>query len=498
MFQSFFFDSMADFQSSVQYQRLREQVLRASRDVRDVALLFGSTPSRNQGRTDLFLMLKSLVEQHLRVPESASGSKAKGQHQNEILVVPYGSHLTGLVHAQSDLDVTIVLNRHAECFRMVMSNIALGPSASASSLTLENSADALVQESYAVLAQNLVELLQTGILPVSVQVLGSTHCPRIRLRHLVSGIEADITFGNVVAVASSIELQQYVLEHPSIVPLYQFLHALMRERQVERSQMSSYVLALITVAFFRYHTKSINSPNSTPGQSLLYFLHTFRTSGIFDPVTMCLSPSHPDGILQRDYPAPACGWMVHCPIRGATVNVASSCYLVFQVRDIFEQTYELLSNNYFGGSLEDGCGAPGRSLNSSSSSAGDPTAAQPFDLRAPLARFYPIPSTADFSTPAAVHQQTSLANDDRHHQNSRSTAAAATFTAEAPPLCLHALQLVFPRLLALQSPHLAPEGPSSHPAGSTAGSNLKTWGEVVANFHHRQQHPGQGGGRQTS
>jgi predicted nucleotidyltransferase len=323
-----------------QYLRLRGQVQRASRDVRDVALLFGSTPSRSQNRTDFFLWIRSFVAKHLSplvaLSPSLSASLDLPTTSSEILVVPFGSHVTGLAHADSDLDVTIVFQSHMDAYSTIPGR--------------GGSLDHVYQREYVTVAEMLVSIL-VGPLPVQVEVLGSSHCPRIRLRHVTYGVEADITFGNVVAAAASSEIQQYVLAHPSIVPFYQFLHALMRERQIQRNQMSSYLLTVIAVSFFRFHTKSIGSVNSLPGQALMYFLHTFGTCGSFDPARMCLSPSHPDGILPRSGGGPGAGWVVHCPIRGSSVNIASSCYLIFQVRDVFHQVYEMLDNNYFSGSL---------------------------------------------------------------------------------------------------------------------------------------------------
>lgn len=384
-------DLASEQQPYHQYTRLREQVQRATRDVRDVALLFGATPLKSHARNGLCMWITAFVQNEL-VPmasdlqsmrplsmamggasspasspspslgvgaaapngastaarSAAAAGMPHGVSGGGLLVLPFGSHVTGLAHKDSDLDVTVVFRTHAESFGAQRANAMNGGQPMQS---FDGSCDHPLHHSdYATLAALLIRLLVPP-LPVTVHVLGSSHCPRLRLRHYAYNAEADITFGNVAAVASSHDVQQYVAAHPSIVPFHQFLHALLRERQVHRNVMSSYVLTLTAIAFFRYHTKSIGSVNSLPGQALMYFLHTFGSSGAFNPATMSLSPFHPAGIVPRTTPSPGAAWVIHCPVRGPATNIAASCYLIFQIRVVYDQVYELLDNNYFSGSL---------------------------------------------------------------------------------------------------------------------------------------------------
>ncbi|RNF10345.1 hypothetical protein TraAM80_01705 [Trypanosoma rangeli] len=191
----------------------------------------------------------------------------------------------------------------------------------------------------------------------------------VRLHSVPDGIGLNITVNRTEAFEVAAVLPRLLKANKSVYPVIIFMKVVLKQFKVQSSQLNSYVLTLMVLAFARFCSYASPLPSFTyyphqreevePGHLLFCFLSFFSPlpRGQFDPTRMSLVPIHPRGVVyETDEGTPLSQlntdgnrvlWRVLEPTHCGD-NAAASCVLIDDCRDLFERILVVLLQSYAG------------------------------------------------------------------------------------------------------------------------------------------------------
>nr|CCC90154.1 conserved hypothetical protein [Trypanosoma congolense IL3000] len=215
------------------------------------------------------------------------------------------------------------------------------------------------------LGEDIAKLLNVNVVGCSSQGAGFN---QLRLHDDSCDMDIVLTVNQRQATQASAFLRQFLDRNRPVKQVIFFLKAVLEQLCVPRSQITSYVLTLVVVAFARHCARvyplcgSFHYPHRRgaveSGFLLLSFLSFFSPlpRGLFSPARMCLLPAHSEGIVVTPGDSVAVAsleehsncWKVMDPVR-QELNTAAKCVNINQCRFLFERMLVKLLGNYVDG-----------------------------------------------------------------------------------------------------------------------------------------------------
>ncbi|RNF09426.1 uncharacterized protein Tco025E_06979 [Trypanosoma conorhini] len=222
----------------------------------------------------------------------------------------------------------------------------------------------------------------------------------LSLRSVTNKIDLNVTVNQTAALEAAAVLPRLLKASKSVYPVIIFMKLVLKQFNVQYSQLTPYVLTLMVLAFARFCSYASPLPSFTyyphrreeveSGHLLFSFLSFFSPPprGQFDPTRMALVPIHPHGVVYEiddasisshlDNNGKGGAWRVLEPTHCGD-NAAASCVFIDECRGLFERILIALLHSYVGGvfdcpvSLDDASPQPVTAADADEA----PTTAQP-------------------------------------------------------------------------------------------------------------------------
>ncbi|KAF5221275.1 hypothetical protein ECC02_005689 [Trypanosoma cruzi] len=369
------------------YLLLLTATTRLTRDLRDLVFRAGMSPARREACDKLVEDLKDIIKEVAAVPEDrvvGATGELKTLH-----VFSHGSFVIDTALYDSAVDITLVKQVHPSIDYFLRRNVGnngaqkltqikgllrasianteasiLLPYPSCYSLALP-----LMQEQDLLISIRDVFVGRLGLQIKQNAAFCSNNARTLRLISPANHIDVNVTVDRTEAVEASAVLQELLNASKSAHPVIIFMKVILKQFNVQSSQLTPYVLTLMVVAFSKFCSYmsplfSFNyypHPRETvePGYLLFSFLSFFSPlpRGQFDPTQMCLVPIHPHGVVyetnegdhlsQLGKNVGGIYWRVMEPTKRGD-NAAASCVFIDKCRDLFERILVILLHHYTG------------------------------------------------------------------------------------------------------------------------------------------------------
>ncbi|EKF39354.1 hypothetical protein MOQ_000422 [Trypanosoma cruzi marinkellei] len=356
-------------------------------DLRDLVFKAGISPARREACDKLFEDLKDVINEVAAVPEGrvvGATGELKTLH-----VFRYGSFAIDTALYDSAVDMTLIRQVHPSTDYFLRRNVGNNNAQGLTQIegllraSIANT-EASILLPYPACYSLALPLMQEQDLLISIKdvfvgrlgvkikqhlTFCSDNAHTLCLHSLANDIDVNVTVDRTEAVEASAGLQQLLKASKSALPVIIFMKVVLKQFNVQSSQLTPYVLTLMVVAFSKFCSHMFPSfgfnyyphPRETvePGYLLFSFLSFFSPlpRGQFDPTQMILVPIHPHGVVyetnegdhlsQLDKNVGGIYWRVMEPTKRGD-NAAASCVLIDKCRDLFEHILVVLLQHYTG------------------------------------------------------------------------------------------------------------------------------------------------------